>query len=518
VRASRPRTVATRLLASYVVVLLAFAAASAWSVRSLRVAVEEAALLREGYLPLALSLRDLVASQDTWNSQLNHITDARNPADKRAWFETALGVGRPSRFRQVEAALARAFAERGEAAALTHRELGAEVAQVRRMLDPDAARVARLFAALERQDRLAAEQARDELVREGLRAQRALRSVEGRVGDHVESLVREAAARERLALGLLVLVGAATLLIGVLMALYARRVVSPLSLVTRRAQAVARGELTVQRALGSPDEIGELSRTFEGMVEAIAAARERVLASERLAAIGKMAAHVTHEIRNPLSSIALNLDLLEEELAQARDRAAELGEARALLGAIGQEVQRLSVLSDQYLSMARRKPPELEECELLGLVRDAGSFMRPDLERSGVTLEVEGQEGLPLALVDPAQLRQVLFNLVRNAREALPEGGHVWLRVALEGEALTVGVEDDGPGVPPQRVAQLFDPFFTTKDHGTGLGLAVSRQILLAHGGGLDYSPRGSGGSCFTARLPVLKPAGLTRVEAAELV
>src|SRR5690606_23355914 len=99
-----------------------------------------------------------------------------------------------------------------------------------------------------------------------------------------------------------------------LMALYARRVVAPLSQVTRRARAVAGGDLSPQPAINSGDEIGQLSSTFEAMVQAIYDARERLLASERLATIGKMAAHVTHEVRNPLSSIALNLDLLEEEI------------------------------------------------------------------------------------------------------------------------------------------------------------------------------------------------------------
>src|SRR5690606_35976493 len=141
---------------------------------------------------------------------------------------------------------------------------------------------------------------------------------------------------------LLLLLGGLTVLVGALMAFYARRVLSPLSHVTARADAVAAGDLTPQKAVDTGDEIGELSATFEGMVQAIGEAREKLLASERLAAIGKMAAHVTHEVRNPLSSIALNLELLEEELEPAD------AEARALLHAIGQEVERLSGLSDQY--------------------------------------------------------------------------------------------------------------------------------------------------------------------------
>jgi signal transduction histidine kinase len=273
-------------------------------------------------------------------------------------------------------------------------------------------------------------------------------------------------------------------------------VVSPLSLVTRRATAVASGDLRPEPPLRTGDEIGELSVTFEAMVGAIAEGRERLLASERLATIGKMAAHVTHEVRNPLSSIALNLELLEEELGEGAR------EARTLLRAIALEVQRLSVLSDQYLSMAKRKAPEIEDVDAAEMVQSAASFMKRDLEKNQVDLTVAVDESLPWVQADPAQIRQVLFNLLRNAREAVAGGGHVWLRAqTLEGGVL-VSVEDDGPGVPAERVEELFDPFFTTKDHGTGLGLAVTRQIVQAHGGRLEYRTRPEGGAHFEFWLP----------------
>jgi signal transduction histidine kinase len=313
----------------------------------------------------------------------------------------------------------------------------------------------------------------------------------------VDRLVETARLRERTALTILILLGGLTLLVGALMALYARRVLRPLKQVISRADAVAGGDLSVQQAIDSGDEIGELSATFESMVQAIAGARERLLASERLAAIGKMAAHVTHEVRNPLSSIALNLELLEEEVGSTDP------EVKNLLRAIGQEVQRLSGLSDQYLSMARRKPPEQEECDLGALVRSAVEFMRKDVERHGVELSSVIPAQLPWVSLDQGQVRQVLFNLVRNAREAMPGGGRVLIAVSQRGDCLVVKVADNGPGIPAEREAQLFDPFYTTKDHGTGLGLAVSRQILAAHGGKLEYKAVAPHGSAFMLVLPL---------------
>lgn len=498
-RHERPRSVASRIVISYGVVLLVFALGSTWSVTTFRAAAKDAALVRQGYMPLALEARDLVAAQDTWNSQLNHITEARNPADKRVWFERTVSIGRPRMLAAFERAIVRALA--APATEASRLELLVGLAQARHLMSADAELVAQLFEKLERGDQVAAQKLRDRLVEQGIRVSQKLVVIERRVKADVDVLLEEAKARGQLALTLSLLVGAVTLLMGLFMAIYARRVVSPLSSVTRRAAAVASGDLQPEVPLRTGDEIGELSVTFEAMVGAIAEGRERLLASERLATIGKMAAHVTHEVRNPLSSIALNLELLEEELGS------DAKEARTLLRAIALEVQRLSVLSDQYLSMARRKAPELEEVDAAEMVTSAASFMKRDLEKNQVELTVDVAESLPWVAADPAQVRQVLFNLVRNAREAVAGGGHVWLRAEVADAGVLVVVEDDGPGVPTERIDELFDPFFTTKDHGTGLGLAVTRQIVQAHGGRLEYRARAGGGAHFEFWLPAASAA-----------
>ena len=147
--------------------------------------------------------------------------------------------------------------------------------------------------------------------------------------------------------------------------LYARRVLAPLTAVTARANAVARGDLTPHQVVDTNDEIGELATTFEGMVAAIQRARAELVQAERLATIGKMAAHVTHEIRNPLSSIGLNVELLEEEVALRGDK-----EPIALVSAIKSEVDRLSRIAEQYLSVARRPRPHLERERVDDLVRE----------------------------------------------------------------------------------------------------------------------------------------------------
>jgi signal transduction histidine kinase len=497
------RSVATRVLASYVMILIAFSLAAGWSVLAQRRAAAEANLMRSGYFPLALAVRDLVAKQDTWNSQLNHITTAKNPADIRVWFDFALRIGRPKMFGEVKAAINRTFNASGDdGARRVGVELMLETGEIEQFLAGDAERLSRLFEALDRNDQAAAERVRDELVTRGSQGLRRMSRLEQRVQYRVDVLLDAARERERLAIRLLIVLAGLTVLVGILMALYARRVLSPLALVTERAKAVASGDLKPRPAVDTKDEIGELAKTFEGMVSAIARANEQLVAAERLATIGKMAAHVTHEIRNPLSSIALNLELLEEDLANAPP------EAQALLKAIGKEVDRLSALSGQYLAFARRQPLRFESEDVGEIVREAADFVRREFAQHKVEIALRVDPELPRVNADEGQLKQAVFNLLRNAREAMPSGGEVTVSVVRAvGGGVDVTIEDQGTGIDDEARARLFEPFFTTKSHGTGLGLAITRQIIEVHSGSIACEPRHGGpGTRIWLHLPEAAP------------
>jgi signal transduction histidine kinase len=165
-------------------------------------------------------------------------------------------------------------------------------------------------------------------------------------------------------------------------------------------------------------------------------------------------------------------------------------------------VERLTALSERYLSVARRKPPRVEPEDVGQVCRDALDFMRADLERHGIAVELDLESDLVQVSIDEGQIRQALYNLIRNAREAMQGGGRLRLAAKSAEGDVTISVEDEGPGIDPETLSHIFEPFFTTKGHGTGLGLVITREIVEAHGGRLECSPVVPKGTRFTMFLP----------------
>jgi two-component system sensor histidine kinase PilS (NtrC family) len=227
---------------------------------------------------------------------------------------------------------------------------------------------------------------------------------------------------------------------------------------------------------------------------------ERVARSERLADLGQVAAGLAHELRNPLASMMGSVELL---------RVAPLGnEDRRLLDIVLREGGRLAQLVSDFLAFARPAPPRREPFELAALAAEALEAFEHDPAADGVELR-RALQAAP-AIGDPDQLRQVLWNLLLNAAQALPPAdspglARGWLEVScapLPGGGALLVVEDDGPGVAPGDQERIFTPFFTTKPAGTGLGLATVHRIVDAHGGTLTLDARPGLGARFSVQLP----------------
>ncbi|MCB9592238.1 MAG: HAMP domain-containing protein [Sandaracinaceae bacterium] len=228
--------------------------------------------------------------------------------------------------------------------------------------------------------------------------------------------------------------------------------------------------------------------------------KARLIQTERLAAIGRMAAHVTHEVRNPLSSIGLNVELLEEELEGVGV------ESKAILRSITREIDRLTEITEEYLRLARLPIPRLEPERLGDIVEEVGRFVARELETSGITLRVEVGADLPLVAADESQIRQALLNLLRNAKDAMPDGGEVGLDARAVDGGLEIRVRDRGEGIAPEAALHIFDLFYSTKDRGTGLGLPLTQQIVAAHGGTIRCQDAEGGGTVFTMWFPESRP------------
>ena len=268
-----------------------------------------------------------------------------------------------------------------------------------------------------------------------------------------------------------------------------RSVARPLARLSRGAAAVAQGDLESRIDIDTPDEFGALAQEFNAMTAALKQQQERLAESEKLAGIGRLAAGVAHELNNPLQVmlgyLSLHRDVRDRRLARH-------------LGAVEVEVLRCKEIVDGLAEltrpMARSHPVDLRElCEDVAAgVRISTSPGPPRLSTSGTAL----------ALGDRAKLRQVVMNLLRNAAEAAGPDGHVDVQVRDSGDQVEVAVTDDGPGISAEARTRLFEPFYTTKPSGTGLGLAVSRAIALAHGGDIDVANGAGRGAIFTVRLP----------------
>lgn len=220
---------------------------------------------------------------------------------------------------------------------------------------------------------------------------------------------------------------------------------------------------------------------------------ERLVQAERLATIGRFASQIAHEIRNPLSSISLNIELLEDELKDSGE------EARNLIRSVLKELDRLNDIVGEYLQFSRFPKPHLKRGHVDGVIRDlVQNFKVPE-----VKIEMSLTPSSPEVWLDESLMRQVLDNLVRNSTEAIEGAGIIRIETEVIDRFMVIRVIDTGHGIAPEIQTRLFEPFFTTKVQGTGLGLATSQQIIFEHNGHLVVESQPNKGSVFSILLPL---------------
>ncbi len=270
-----------------------------------------------------------------------------------------------------------------------------------------------------------------------------------------------------------------------------RSIARPVASLAAGAIRLGRGDLDTQIEIHSLDELGQLAAQFNAMTAALKDHQARLMQTEKLAGIGRLAAGVAHEINNPLGVILGYVKLLR--------RKADPGVASDLK-VIEDEAERCRVVVEDLLDLTRTPPLEADSVDLRILTEDVVERLKVASEKPGVSVAIKGDATI---VGSDRKLRQVMHNLVKNAAEAIGGSGgvHVSIETPERGQ-VAITVRDTGPGISVQSRPLVFEPFFTTKPTGTGLGLAVSRAIARAHGGELELVDAGPGGAVFRLSLP----------------
>ncbi len=228
---------------------------------------------------------------------------------------------------------------------------------------------------------------------------------------------------------------------------------------------------------------------------------QELIKSRTLKAIGQFAAELAHEVRNPLNAISFQMALLKKIRETCRDtacvdRIAEVAEI------VNEEIARLTKITQDFLTFTRQESLNTAPTDLREIVASAVELLRGDLEKRGITVVLEMGGAPYMAVIDRDRFRQVLVNLLRNAMDALHEGGKITVSLSSEADGeVTLTVSDDGPGIPKSLAEKVFDPFFSGKPKGTGLGLSIVKNIVETHGGTISLVPS-EVGAAFKITLP----------------
>jgi two-component system, sporulation sensor kinase E len=223
--------------------------------------------------------------------------------------------------------------------------------------------------------------------------------------------------------------------------------------------------------------------------------------AESLASLTTLAAGVAHEIKNPLGSISIHMQLIRRAL-QGKDEV-ESSSLERHLTIVDEEIDRLNKIVVDFLFAVRPMDVHLREQDPGALVEDIADIIRPEAEAAGIAVETRKGEDLPLVLLDDRLMKQALLNLAKNALAAMPGGGALVLAAERRDEEVHVSVQDDGTGIAEGDLPKIFEPYFTTKENGTGLGLTITFKIVKEHRGEIAVKSRPGQGSTFTISLPV---------------
>jgi signal transduction histidine kinase len=285
----------------------------------------------------------------------------------------------------------------------------------------------------------------------------------------------------------------------------AARVTKPLDRLVAFTRDLSGGSAG-RRALVGDDEVGTLAAAFNDMLGRLENAQEALVRSEKLGLAGLLAARVAHDVRNPLSSLKMQAQLLRSRVPGA--------EGQAMLRAVLHDVEQVESVVRGLLELAKPGEVALQPTQLNDVIGQVLDHLALQLNHRKVILDTDLDASLPPISLDAPRFKQALLNVISNANEAMPNGGTlaVSTRIGEDGSSVVLLVCDDGIGVDPELLERVFDPFVSSKREGVGLGLVNTKSIVESHGGWVRLAPRSPRGTCVTISLPLASMAAIPRV------
>jgi signal transduction histidine kinase len=277
----------------------------------------------------------------------------------------------------------------------------------------------------------------------------------------------------------------------------------PIHNVVNAARGVAGGDLTLNLSVDRKDEIGELTQSFNFMVQKLREERaleEKLREAEHLSGIAQLAKGIAHEIRNPLNFISLSIDHLKEKYKPLEGGDKENFES--LIMSIKHEIQRLNKLVGDFLDYGKPLRLSLQEVDMNVIIKDVIDLVRAKAEKDGIKIHYQGSEPLKL-LIDPELIKTCIFNVILNSFQAMSAGGDLTVSTKASASRVSIVIGDTGLGVSKENLPKLFEPFFSTKSTGLGLGLAMTQRVVEEHGGKVDFQSIEGKGSTVTISLPM---------------
>ncbi len=295
----------------------------------------------------------------------------------------------------------------------------------------------------------------------------------------------------------------AILAVGVLLTFFfANAIIRPILKLVRGAEAVSMGNLDYKVSVDTKDEIGQLSKAFDKMTAKVREShnnlRDKLLRSEKLALIGKLAGEVAHEIRNPLGVIRNSVYFIKLKLADKIDDE----KVKQHFDILDAEIDAVNKIISDVLTFGRIKEPQFSKIDINDVVR---TFFEREKARvpENIEMNIDLGNDLPKIRADNKQLYQVVSNIILNAIQSMVKGGELTVQTTSSGGFVGMDISDSGEGILKENIDKIFDPLFSTKIHGTGLGLSVCKSIIDMHKGEIDIKSEIGKGTKFMIKFPV---------------